>query len=181
MSLSLAIECRWDGRPIDASERVGLALERCDRGLTIAIDAPFHGDPAPATPPGRCERLWEFEVVELFLVGEAERYLELEFGPHGHYLALKLAGRRNVTDASFALEYRASIAAGRWRGQALVSRELLPERVSRCNAFAIHGTHPHRRYLAAHPLAGAEPDFHRIDDYPEVERIGLTRDFFFGI
>ena len=32
--------------------------------------------------------LWDYEVVELFLLNsDTEEYLELEFGPHGHYLA----------------------------------------------------------------------------------------------
>jgi len=166
---TLTIDQTWDGGPIDAAEQVRLSLSRYDGGLQVAVDAPFHGDPSPSTPPGRCDRLWEFEVSELFLVGKAERYLELEFGPHGHYLALQLEGRRQIVNDALAIDYRASIEDGRWSGLAQVPAALLPATLCRWNAFAIHGGGNARQYLAAHALAGAKPDFHQIDRFPEID------------
>jgi hypothetical protein len=165
----LKIDQSWDGRPIGMAEQVRLSLSRYDGGLQVAVDAPFFGDPSPSTPPGRCDRLWEFEVAELFLVGEAQRYLELEFGPYGHYLALQLNGRRQIVNDSLAIDYQASIEGGKWSGLARVPTDLLPAPLCRWNAFAIHGRSDARRYLAAHPLAGAQPDFHQIDRFPELD------------
>ena len=50
--------------------------------LSVSICAPYFGDPVPdGGVPGRpFYRLWDFEVVEVFLLGEGEKYLELEFG-----------------------------------------------------------------------------------------------------
>ena len=43
----------------------------------------------PDAPRGaRVANLWEYDVVECFLVGPDGRYLELELGAGGHFLAL---------------------------------------------------------------------------------------------
>ena len=49
------------------------------RLLRLSIKAPLYNDPpAPASPPGATDQLWDYEVVELFLMGAEERYLEVE-------------------------------------------------------------------------------------------------------
>ncbi len=167
---TIAIDRTWDGGSAAAGERVLLALIWAADRLTVRVDAPFHDDPPPAAPPGRCDRLWEHEVVELFLVGRGDRYLEVEFGPHGHYLALGLHGVRRVVDAAISIEFRATVAAGRWAGVGAILRRDLPADLERWNAFAMHGVGPARRYLAAHPLPGPRPDFHRIGAFPRLDR-----------
>ena len=42
--------------------------------LTIEMDAPYFDDPAPTDPIGTTWALWNYEVVELFLVGDDGRY-----------------------------------------------------------------------------------------------------------
>ena len=86
----------WDGGPLSAQEfaRVELRLDADRDEVTVATQAAFFGDPKPDAPPGRLDGLWNFEVVELFLLGADQRYLELEFGPHGHHLALRFRGPR---------------------------------------------------------------------------------------
>ena len=37
-----------------------------------------------------------YEVVEAFFLNSEDRYLEVEFGPHGQHIALLLDGRRNA-------------------------------------------------------------------------------------
>jgi len=39
--------------------------------------------------------------VEAFFLNEAGQYLELEFGPYGHYLVLLLNGVRVKVDVSY--------------------------------------------------------------------------------
>ena len=59
----------------------------------------------PPGPAGSTDELWNHEVVEVFIMGRAERYLEIEMSPHGHYLALKLQGARNIVTKEIPLDY----------------------------------------------------------------------------
>jgi len=158
----------WNGERASPGEHVTLRAQLDPQRLTVEVDAPFHDDPPPTAPRGRCDGLWEFEVVELFLVGENERYLEIELGAHGHYLLLELSGPRRVVRSDLECDYDVSRRGARWSGRAAIARDLLPPGLRRWNAFAIHGLGPGRRYLAAHPLPGERPDFHRIADFPEL-------------
>lgn len=155
----------WDGSAAAPGEHVALALvaEPVSGQLRVKIDAPFHGDPTPPGPPGHTPGLWDFEVVELFLFGDDGRYLELEFGPHGHHLALELHGVRTVVRQVPGISYRSEVSGGRWRGEAEVDGALIPDGATRWNAHAIHGVGAARRYLSAHPARGQRPDFHRPD------------------
>jgi hypothetical protein len=168
--IDAAIAHLWNGEAAEPGERVRVIATWDARGLRLSVDAPFHGDPPPAVPPGRCPGLWEHEVVELFLVDAGGSYLEIELGPHGHYLALWLEAPRRISRSDLALDYRATRAGGRWSGWAQLAGELLPRTVVRWNAFAIHGIGAGRRHLAAHALPGALPDFHRIDAFPSLDR-----------
>ncbi|HEY8377176.1 MAG TPA: hypothetical protein VIK91_11835 [Nannocystis sp.] len=164
-SQQITITRLWDGSPALLGEHVTLELVAAPerRCLQIAIDAPFHGDPPPPGPPGHTPGLWNFEVVELFLFGDGARYLELEFGPHGHHLVLELHGVRTPVREVSRLAYRSERFGDRWRGAADVPFTLLPPGLSRCNAHAIHGLGDARRYLSAIPAGGDRPDFHRLD------------------
>lgn len=162
------VDRTWDGAPAAAGEIVTVTAEAVAGGIEVRVRAQFHGDPAPAAPPGRLPGLWEHEVVELFLAGAEARYLELELGPHGHFLALGFHGpRRRVADHR-DLRAEATRDGSGWRGRALVPAGWLPPGLDRANACAIHGTGTSRRFLTAHPLGGTRPDFHRIDRFPPL-------------
>jgi len=149
-----------------ATGSAGSSAETSSTPFVVRIDAPFYRDPAPATRAGVCDRLWDYEVCEIFLVGADNRYLELEFGPHGHYLALLLEGPRKVLSRDNRLEYHAERHGGRWKGYAVVPRNLIPDPIHRLNLFAIHGTGADRRYLAWSALPGSQPDFHQPERFP---------------
>ena len=135
--------------------------------LTVNIDAPFHGDPPPDHEPGRAWKLWEHEVVELFLVGDDGHYLEAEFGPHGHWLILSLDGIRSIANSGIKPKsYECTIRDNRWTASAVLSRNVLPRPITRMNAFAIHGVGSERRYLSYGPLPGDSPDFHQPLHFP---------------
>ena len=159
----LLVDQTWDGEPVGDDERASLELRLGEAELSVETEAPFHADPAPPGPPGSCDGLWEFEAVELFLLGDGQRYLEIELGPLGHYLVLQLRRARCVEAHGLPLEYASERVGGRWRGRARVPLGYLPPGLRACNAYAIHGLGPRRRYLAAHPVPGREPDFHRLD------------------
>jgi len=161
--MRLKIDSTWDGAAIGPDEAVVLEIRRTEGGLRLALDAPFHGDPPPNVAPGPTWALWEHEVVELFILGSEERYTEIELGPHGHHLALRLEGRRNIVARELPLRFTANIQGDRWTGEAHLPFEFLPPGPHRGNATAIWGLGEGRRYLAAHPMPGPQPDFHRLD------------------
>lgn len=161
----LTIEHTWNALPLEREERINITLEDAGDYLRVVVEAPYHGDPPPPGPPGPLPGLWNYEVVELFIVGPTPGppYTELELSPHGHHLLLRLCGVRQITAQELPLTYAASIAAGRWHGEALLPRDFLPPAPHRLNAFAIHGTGEARRYLAMTPVPGEAPDFHRLE------------------
>ena len=141
-------------------------VARLGEGLSIRIEAPFHDDPPPPTPPGPTAALWEHEVVELFVAGVDERYLEIEIGPRGHHLVLWLEGVRRPAREQLPLSVEVSREGSRWVATARTdARVPLPEAPWRVNAYAIHGVGEARRYLAHAPMPGDRPDFHRLDRF----------------
>lgn len=165
--LRFEIQCAWDGGPLHQEEwaRVALSIDAARGTLGLSIESADYGDPAPASAPGSLPGLWEYEVVELFLLGEDERYLELEFGPHGHFLALSFQGQRRRVGPDGALRYRAERFARHWAGKAMIPLALLPAGIRAFNLYAIHGQGAARRFLAAHPMPGPAPDFHRLEHF----------------
>jgi hypothetical protein len=164
--VELVVGSTWDGRSIAAEELVRVRLSLTAGDLRIVVSAPFHGDPPPPGVPGPTDRLWEHEVVELFVAGEDDRYTEVELSPWGHHLVLRLHGVRRVVGVELPLAFRARRCGARWVGVARLDRELLPDPPWRANAYAIHGNGATRRYLAATPMPGERPDFHQPDRFP---------------
>lgn len=159
-------------------ERVHCALHALpDGGLRWMVHAPFHGDPPPLDaagqplPAGSTAGLWNFEVVELMLLGDDEHYLEVEIGPQGHYLMLQLHGVRRVVQSGMSVDLHLRAPAAhanaprRWQASLDLPAALLPAGLARLNAFAIHGEGKARRYLAMAPAGGKIPDFHVLDTF----------------
>lgn len=161
--LELTIDRTWDDRPTGSATR--LTLHPAADGLVLHIDAPWHGDPPPASAPGPTAGLWEHEVVEVMFLGSDDRYLELEFGPHGHHLGLSLHGCRNVVRQAWDIPYEVRRKGERWAGRAQIAASWLPYGWDRINAFAIHGVGADRTYLAWRPAGGDAPDFHILDAF----------------
>jgi hypothetical protein len=160
--MNLEIAHSWNGSPLPEDECARVEILMGANEWRVEIEAPFRDDPSPEAAPGSTGRLWEHEVVELMLLGAKGRYLELEFGPHGHYLVLELHGRRNVVNQGRAMEYAARRDGGVWRGRAAVPVEWLPPGCDRVNAYAIRGMGEARQYHAWRPTLGAKPDFHTL-------------------
>ncbi len=171
----------WNGTPLSRGEVTYVSVS----ANGIVVDAPFYDDARPSGPGGpvgigRHDRLWEHEVVEVFLAEGDEptsRYVELELGPHGHWLVLGFEGYRRamMLPDGVVVDYRASLHLGdvnRWRGELVLEPRWwqgVLAATRRANAFAIHdGTSAgitQRRFCAAFPAPNEaeRPDFHRVD------------------
>jgi hypothetical protein len=167
----LVVKHTWDGEPLPEPDHAHFTLRLDEAQLVVAVDAPFRDDPPPPSPPGPSDGLWEYEVAELFLLGDDRRYLELELGPHGHHLALELHGPRNVLRSGMPLEFTTTRNGPRWRGLARVPLAWLPRGQRATNAYTISGTGAERRYAAACPVPGPAPDFHRLDCFAALRMV----------
>ncbi len=159
--LSMEIDQTWDGQSIGKDQVVHLLLEVVGDTLRLEVNAPFHDDPPPSGPPGATDRLWEHEVVEVFIAGAGREYIEIELGPHGHHLVIQLQDIRQPSASLIPIRYQATPRAPRWTGQAVIPLCLLPGGPHRINATAIHGCGPDRAYLSMVRLPGDTPDFHQ--------------------
>jgi hypothetical protein len=175
MPARLLIASDFRGTPLPVAEQAWFELSWQGADLQVAVDAPFYADPPPPCAAGTTDRLWEYEVVELFVAGADERYLEVELGPYGHQLVLMLEGVRCVRQQGLPIAYRAVIERGpdlagpgpigRYRGFARVPGAYLPPSPARVNAYMIHGVGEGRRFCAHAPVPGLAPDFHRLDRF----------------
>jgi len=169
----------WDGEPASQSEHVAVSVRTVGEEVIVTVDAPFYNDPAPPGKPGPTDGLWNYEVVEVFFLGRAERYFELEMSPHGHHLALKLQGARNIVeDQDIPIDFHVtkgsagpSLYGSRWTGVARIPKHVLPDGPYCWNAYSIHGTDTERRYLALYPVPG--PGYY--DDVADFHRLGFFR------
>ncbi|UJR32611.1 hypothetical protein I4U23_020071 [Adineta vaga] len=169
--MNFTIRRLWNSTVISNHSPIQITLSStADRNdLLVEINAPFFNDPAPAmTPPGPFPELWNYEVVELFLLSSStNHYIELEFSPHGHYIVLLLIDQRKTLKQLLPLpDYRVEWLSGnQWIGRALIPRAHLPGRMDRFNAFAIHGQNATRTYEALYPAPpeSTKPDFHRLE------------------
>lgn len=150
------------------------------RGLHIHLDAPWFCNPPPPSPSGSLWGLWEYEVFELFILGDEGRYLEIEFGPYGHFLVLELSGPREISRKDLTLnelniERVSDLSSARmmWSVEANVPLDLLPEAIDvegvphwGLNAFWCFDKENERKYWNAFPLPGDQPNFHQPDHFP---------------
>ncbi|KAK3576856.1 hypothetical protein CHS0354_012911 [Potamilus streckersoni] len=154
---------------------IQLTLQRADeRHVQLTISAPFFNDPPnPGGTPGKpFPQLWDYEVVEAFFLADDGKYLELEFCPHGQHLVLLLNGKRKILKDQLPLKFSSSIHGNVWSGEAYIPVEYFPPKVSKFNAYAIHGSETSRQYEALYPITTGqhqEPDFHRLEYFQKIE------------
>jgi hypothetical protein len=172
LSIKFNICQTWDAKPIPKTDWTYFQLDILENNdLKIQIDAPFYDDPIPDAASGSLWGLWDYEVVEIFLVAKNGHYTELEFSPHGHYLTLRLDAPRSILAKEEVLQYHAKINGNRWKGQSIVPEKLLPKQIHRVNFFAIHGQNELRQYLCHSPLPHEKPDFHQTERFPLFPKI----------
>jgi len=167
--LRLPIEQHWNGTRCPDPLRRGVLSLALAAGV-LEIDASFARQlPArlPSAPRGsRVANLWEYDVIECFLVGAGGRYLEIELGAAGHFLVLEFDAPRRCVNEHAALAPPLSFRedAERWHASLRLPFALVPAGLVALNAFAIAGG----SFLAHHPVPGAEPDFHQPHAFPRA-------------
>jgi len=166
--VELTIARTWDGNPIPLEEQVSIGLEPIVEGLEIKVVAPFAGDIRPPGDVGAFWGLWEYEVVEVFILGEGCAYTEIELGPHGHHLVLQLEGVRQVVRRELPMDYTTQIEGQRWTGVARLDWRYLPPPPHHLNAYAIRGVGAKRAYHAFSAVHGATPDFHQLGRFQDI-------------
>ena len=162
----LCIQYEWDGTVLPESHWVTVELRLNDEEIQIDVEAPFFDNPPPDDIPNSKTgfwQLWDYEVVEVFLVGQDGSYTEIEVGPHGHHLILRLDAPRSVVDKMHPMVWNASIESTRWQGHGAIARHLLPAQIDKVNAFAIRHFQGRRQYCCHTPLPAEQPDFHQPD------------------
>jgi len=173
--LALPIVTQWDGTPCPDARLHGMVLlSTTDAGLCISASLPQQDLPnIPDAPPfSRVANLWEYDVVECFVVG-AEHYLEVELGAGGHFLVLAFTLPRMCSNTYEALlpqmTFEPGMAHGTaWRSSILMPWAMVPVGVKGANAYVISGAYS----LCYHPLPGLKPDFHQPDRFPAVRLAG---------
>ena len=169
--LVLPIVTYWDGTPCTEARLHGVVTLCAEaEGLRFTAALPHQESPrVPAAPAlTRVANLWEYDVVECFVVG-AERYLEVELGAGGHFLVLDFAAPRvrlNAYEAFVPWMTFEPCVEGRtaWRASMLMPWAMVPVDVKGVNAYVISRAH----YLCYHPLPGPRPDFHQPERFPHV-------------
>jgi hypothetical protein len=167
--MEIRIDRQWDGTPLPADQQARARLRLDGDALVVEVLAPFADDPAPAGPPASTWQLWEHEVVEVFVAGPDDTYIELELSPHGHWLALRLEGTRNIVEKNVPVQARALKMGARWTGRLRVPRAALPDRPWRVLATAIRGQVPGRQWHSSATLPGPQPDYHQLDRFVPVD------------
>ena len=181
LSVAPALEPALEGVSAQGKTRQG-------EELRLQIESAWRGTPPPGVPAGPTWALWEREAVECFVVGAHDEYLELELGPQGHHLGLRLKGVRRAERWFLPVRYAARRAPGRlgspwevgepWWGEARLSAALLPPPLVdpagrlgyKVYACACWGPPAARRYATSCDLGGGAPDFHRPSLAPWVAR-----------
>jgi hypothetical protein len=167
--LVLPVERYWDGAPCPLPHLHGrVELAARDDGIELVASLPHQPEPQiPDAPRGaRVANLWEYDVVECFLVGAAGRYLEVELGAGGHFLVLSFSAPRVRSDAHEHLELPVDFSSDSrgWRARVLLDWSLVPAPIEALDAFVIaRGVH-----LAYAPLPGPGPNFHVPARFPRA-------------
>lgn len=169
-ALHLLIEKEWNGNVCsDDRLRARFAVSQVQEGVRVVAEAPvLEEQKIPEAAVGaRVDKLWEYDVAELFLVGPGHQYLEVELGAGGHWLIFGFDAIRQRRD-----EYKDFVPAfsykktegGTWMSEIIIPFEMVPENIRALNAFAILSG----RFLAYAEVPGKKPDFHQPDFFPKA-------------
>lgn len=177
----------WDGRPSVASPyKINFAINAATGDIVLQVDAPFFNDAPPPGEPGKCLKVYDYEVVEVFIAAypndddaasaQYSPYLEVQIGPHGHYNLVFFLQEGDFANMDTSIELdrpptaKINPKTGRWTAEVAIPSFFLPEPVCgddlsitwMMNAYAMHGQGEQREYIAYSPVPGPKPNFHQL-------------------
>ena len=151
-----------------ANRQIHFVMSLTNENLVIRWRAPNLKNDSPEGAAGPLWELWNYDVVEFFFLGSDEHYLELEFGPYGHYLVLELKGVRKIIRRMLPLKTSLhSVDDEWWSGAAEIPLSYLPQPVQKWNAYAIYKENNNRHFCALYPGEGP-PDFHQLAAFSNI-------------
>ncbi|CAJ0580310.1 unnamed protein product, partial [Mesorhabditis spiculigera] len=174
--MELSIKTTWDGHPTNhPPTEIKLGFKEGDSPVvTIDFTTPYYNDPPPPKPNGYTDGLWDYEVVEVFVANDKQKYVEMEFGPHGNWLIYLLDGVRKPFNMGESLtpKVQNKLEGDLWTAHMEVPLAFFPPDATSLNAYAIHGTGDNRVYEALSPAVGnfSGPDFHKLQFFKRVDR-----------
>ncbi|PAV73389.1 hypothetical protein WR25_19153 [Diploscapter pachys] len=176
------IDKTWDGNPLQHEPievEMKWTFERIagrphKRAVKIVFDAPLFDDPEPSEPPGITPGLWDHEVMEFFFANNQDQYLEVEVGPHGHWICLLFDGQRKCFNngEDLELEIANKFIDDKWHCEFEIPLAYFPAKISKFNSYHIHGEGDERVYAALHPVTDGsyeKPDFHRLQFFKKID------------
>src|SRR3989338_726369 len=95
--MQITINQHWDGTLLALDDCVPVEVS-IRPTVTVRFNAKFSNPSIPVAPPGFFDGLWGYDVVEVFVAGSDGRYLEIEVGPGGHWLAYWFESYRKRAD-----------------------------------------------------------------------------------
>ena len=167
--LHVRVEKRWNGEDCSREDLHASAwLSQTDDGVVIRVQALVLEDQKmPEAEVGaRFDGLWDFDVVEVFLVGDNHHYLEVELGAGGQWLVLEFDEIRKRSNDHADLQPKFSHIRGDevWSAEIVIPRDLVPEGFRGMCVFVIAGG----KFLSLVPMPGDEPDFHQPDVFSDA-------------
>ncbi|KHN83555.1 UPF0462 protein C4orf33 -like protein [Toxocara canis] len=155
-------------RPFNTGEELQLEVQNMFVGSTwrCVFEIPLAYFPAG--------KLWNYEVIELFFANAKKQYLEVEVGPHGHWLCILHDGIRRPfnTGEELQLEVQNMFVGSTWRCVFEIPLAYFPAGVQTFNAYGIHGSGENRFYEAFTPVTDGSyeaPDFHRLEFFKKID------------
>jgi hypothetical protein len=168
--LKLPVNRYWNGEACDeVSYCAQVWLSHSEAGVTIKAQAQVYKE--QLIPVGPIDKpfdgLWDYDVVELFLVAASGHYLEVELGAGGHWLVLGFDGVRHRSNdyADFKPELNYDNDGAVWTSTIVIPWNMIPQPVTSLNAYAIC----QGQFLAYTPVPGVVADYHQPSTFPEAE------------
>ncbi len=165
--------------------RAGVVADRAERSYSVArtatalyvayrIAGDFQLHPL-ARPGSFIEGLWEYDLVELFLLDSGgERYEEFNIAPNGAWWRCVFSSYRVREDAVDYAEPSPGIATSQRNGSwsvaigipfSQLNIDFRAREGERLNVCAIVSNGHGREYLSTAPLDAVKPDFHQTVSY----------------
>jgi hypothetical protein len=161
------------GQPVPG-HRTEIRTLWSDRFLYVLYTCPYEKLHLTQNPNrmDETDRLWEYDVAELFIGSDDDinLYKEFEISPQGEWVDLDIdhehpeKQRGRYWDSGFELKSRLDRSARTWHGemkiplQSITAKAVTPGMEMRANFYRCQGPPPERIYLAWRPVNN--PSFH---------------------